>query len=97
MSLAGQHIILGVTGSIAAYKAVLLLRELTARGAVVTVVMSGNAEHFVAPLTFRTLSVRQMTTRLARAGFVVDHVLGDYRGRPWDERADVWIILARRS
>jgi ubiquinone/menaquinone biosynthesis C-methylase UbiE len=47
-------------------------------------------------LTFRTLSVRQMTTRLARAGFVVDHVLGDYRGRPWDERADVWIILARR-
>jgi ubiquinone/menaquinone biosynthesis C-methylase UbiE len=48
-------------------------------------------------LTFRTLSVRQMTTRLARAGFVVDHVLGDYRGRPWDERADVWIILARRS
>jgi ubiquinone/menaquinone biosynthesis C-methylase UbiE len=48
-------------------------------------------------LTFRTLSVRQMTSRLARAGFVVDHVLGDYRGRPWDERADVWIILARRS
>ena len=35
MSVAGQHIILGVTGSIAAYKAVLLLRELTARGAVV--------------------------------------------------------------
>ena len=47
-------------------------------------------------LTFRTLSVRQMTGRLARAGFVVDHVLGDYRGRPWDERAEVWIILARR-
>jgi hypothetical protein len=38
-----------------------------------------------------------MTSRLARAGFVVDHVLGDYRGRPWDERADVWIILARRA
>jgi hypothetical protein len=27
---------------------------------------------------------------------VVDAVLGDYRGRPWDARADVWIILARR-
>jgi len=47
-------------------------------------------------LTFRTLSVRQMTRRLERAGFAVDAVLGDYRGRPWDERSDVWIILARR-
>jgi ubiquinone/menaquinone biosynthesis C-methylase UbiE len=48
-------------------------------------------------LTFRTLSVRQMTSRLARAGFRVDAVLGDYRGRPWDERADIWIILAHRE
>jgi ubiquinone/menaquinone biosynthesis C-methylase UbiE len=48
-------------------------------------------------LTFRTLSVRQMTRQLARAGFLVEAVLGDYRGRPWDERADVWIILARRK
>jgi SAM-dependent methyltransferase len=47
-------------------------------------------------LTFRTLSVRQMTSRLERAGFTVDAVLGDYRGRAWDERADVWIMLARR-
>lgn len=47
-------------------------------------------------LTFRTLSVRQMTTRLVRAGFAVDRVLGDYRGRPWDERADVWIMLAKK-
>jgi ubiquinone/menaquinone biosynthesis C-methylase UbiE len=47
-------------------------------------------------LTFRTLSVPQMTRQLERAGFGVDAVLGDYRGRPWDERADVWIILARR-
>jgi SAM-dependent methyltransferase len=47
-------------------------------------------------LTFRTLSVRQMTSRLERAGFTVDAVLGDYRGRPWDERADVWIMMARR-
>jgi len=48
-------------------------------------------------LTFRTLSVPQMTRQLERAGFGVDAVLGDYRGRPWDERADVWIILARRK
>jgi len=47
-------------------------------------------------LTFRTLSVERMTHRLARAGFVVDHVLGDYRGGPWDERADVWIIVAKK-
>jgi SAM-dependent methyltransferase len=47
-------------------------------------------------LTFRTLSVPQMRRRLERAGFRVDAVLGDYRGGPWDPRADVWIILARR-
>jgi ubiquinone/menaquinone biosynthesis C-methylase UbiE len=47
-------------------------------------------------LTFRTLSVPQMTARLEHAGFAIDAVLGDYRGGPWDSRADVWIILARR-
>jgi SAM-dependent methyltransferase len=47
-------------------------------------------------LTFRTLSVRRMTARLECAGFFVEALLGDYRGRPWDERAESWIILARR-
>ena len=47
-------------------------------------------------LTFRTVSVERMTDRLTRAGFVVDRILGDYRGGPWDERADAWIVLARR-
>ncbi|HMB81671.1 MAG TPA: class I SAM-dependent methyltransferase [Vicinamibacterales bacterium] len=47
-------------------------------------------------LTFRTLSVRQMTRQLETAGFRVDAVLGDYRGRPWDDRADVWIIMAKK-
>jgi SAM-dependent methyltransferase len=47
-------------------------------------------------LRFRTLPVRRMTDRLERAGFVIRAVLGDYRGRPWDERADVWIILAEK-
>jgi ubiquinone/menaquinone biosynthesis C-methylase UbiE len=45
-------------------------------------------------LTFRTLSVPEMTRRLERAGFSIHAVLGDYRGRPWDERADVWLLLA---
>ena len=48
-------------------------------------------------LTFRTLTVPQMTARLEAAGFVVDRILGDYRGRPWDTRADVWIILAKKG
>jgi SAM-dependent methyltransferase len=48
-------------------------------------------------LTFRTLSVPQMTRRLEAAGFRIDAVLGDYRGGPWDDRADVWVILARRA
>ena len=45
-------------------------------------------------LAFRTLPVRQMTNRLERRGFTIDRILGDYRGRPWDERADVWIIIS---
>jgi len=53
------------------------------------------AEHAF-ELTFRTLTVPDMTRHLTRAGFAVDAVLGDYRGRPWDARADVWIVLARR-
>ncbi len=48
-------------------------------------------------LAFRTLSVPQMVQRLERAGLVVSAVLGDYQGGPWDLRADVWIILARRG
>jgi ubiquinone/menaquinone biosynthesis C-methylase UbiE len=47
-------------------------------------------------LTFRTLSVPQMTRRLERAGFHVRAVLGDYQGGPWDPRADVWVILASK-
>jgi ubiquinone/menaquinone biosynthesis C-methylase UbiE len=48
-------------------------------------------------LTFRTLSVPQMSRRLAQAGFAVEAVLGDYQGGPWDDRADVWVILARKK
>jgi len=63
-SLEGKEIILGVTGSIAAYKAVEILRELTRRGAAVTVVMTESAQRFVAPLTFETLSRRPLLTDL---------------------------------
>ena len=46
-------------------------------------------------LTFRTLSVPQMVRRLEKSGFEIRALLGDYRGRAWDPRADVWVILAR--
>jgi ubiquinone/menaquinone biosynthesis C-methylase UbiE len=48
-------------------------------------------------LTFRTLSVPQMAARLERAGFAIQAILGDYQGGPWDARADVWVILARKK
>jgi ubiquinone/menaquinone biosynthesis C-methylase UbiE len=47
-------------------------------------------------LAFRTLALPEMVSRLDSAGFEVEAVLGDYAGRPWDIRADVWLILARR-
>jgi hypothetical protein len=48
-------------------------------------------------LTFRTLSVPQMVKRVEAAGFRIQAILGDYQGGPWDERADVWIILAQKK
>ncbi len=51
-----KTILLGVTGSIAAYKAADLLRELQNHGADVHVLMTESAQRFVTPLTFKTLS-----------------------------------------
>jgi ubiquinone/menaquinone biosynthesis C-methylase UbiE len=48
-------------------------------------------------LRFRTPPLRQIVRSLEAAGFSVTAILGDYRGRPWDERAEVWLILATRS
>lgn len=56
--LEGRLILLGVTGSIAAYKAAELLRELTRAGAEVQVMMSEAATHFIGPLTMAALSGR---------------------------------------
>jgi ubiquinone/menaquinone biosynthesis C-methylase UbiE len=47
-------------------------------------------------LTFRTLTVPQMIRRLEKAGFAITALLGDYRGGPWDARAEVWVILATK-
>jgi hypothetical protein len=37
-----------------------------------------------------------MVSRLESSGFEIAALLGDYRGRTWDPRADVWVILARK-
>jgi SAM-dependent methyltransferase len=48
-------------------------------------------------ITFRSLSVRQMCARLEKVGFRIEALLGDYNGGPWDERADVWVIVATKK
>jgi phosphopantothenoylcysteine decarboxylase/phosphopantothenate--cysteine ligase len=58
--LKGKHIILGVTGGIAAYKTAGLVRELVKAGAEVQVVMTESATQFVTPLTLSTLSRRDV-------------------------------------
>ena len=57
-----KNILLGVTGSIAAYKAADLANQLTKKGFSVDVVMTKNATEFVAPLTFETLTKHPVYT-----------------------------------
>lgn len=66
-SLKGKHIILGVTGGIAAYKSVTLLRLLTKAGAEVQVVMTPAAKEFVAPVTFASLSQKPVVSEFFTA------------------------------
>ena len=85
--LAGRELVLGVTGSIAAYKAAYLVRELRRLGAGVTVVMTAHAREFVAPLTFRTLSGRPVLSNLfdPQEPAAVEHVA-------LAERADLVLV-----
>jgi len=74
-NVAGKKIVLGITGSIAAYKAAELLRHLKKAGAAVQVVMTANATWFVAPLTFETLSGnRVIEDMFSQDGTSIDHV-----------------------
>lgn len=74
--LRGKKILLGVTGGIAAYKAVELLRLLAKEGADVTVVMTEHAKRFVGPLTFQTLSGKPVADDLfaSRPGPPIEHL-----------------------
>ena len=60
--LAGRHIVVGLSGGIACYKAAELVRELGRAGASVQVVMSEAAERFVTPVTMQALSNRPVFT-----------------------------------
>ena len=60
--LAGRHLVLGVTGGVAAYKAAQLVRDLQRAGASVQVVMTEAATHFVGTATFQALSGKPVFT-----------------------------------
>ena len=60
----GRNIVLGVTGSIAAYKAAELTSQLTKKGCDVHVVMTADALRFITPLAFKTLSRHPVVTDL---------------------------------
>jgi phosphopantothenoylcysteine decarboxylase/phosphopantothenate--cysteine ligase len=62
--LNGKEIVLGVTGCIAAYRAVELVRLIVKRGGQVHVIMTDSARQFVAPLTFQTLTSNPVATGL---------------------------------
>lgn len=73
---AGRRIVLGVTGSIACYKALDLASKLTQAGALVDVILSYGAAQFVTPLAFRSLTHRPVVTDAfdAESEYAVEHI-----------------------
>jgi len=74
--LKGKSIVVGVTGSIAAYKAAELASQLTQAGAQVTAVMTKEAIQFISPMTFRALTGRPVVAEMfdLTSEFSVEHV-----------------------
>ncbi|HNT51316.1 MAG TPA: flavoprotein, partial [Cyclobacteriaceae bacterium] len=66
MPLAGKKILLGVCGSIAAYKSALLIRLLVKNGAEIKVIMTASAHDFITPLTLSTLSKNPVLTQFTK-------------------------------
>jgi len=85
--LSGKHILLGVTGGIAAYKSAELVRQLRKQGAEVRVIMTAAATEFVAPLTFQALSAHPVHTDLLDTG--AEAAMGHIELARW---ADVLLI-----
>ena len=73
--LSGKKILIGITGSIAAYKSILLVRLLIKQGAEVKVVMTPAAKDFVSPLVLETLSKNKVVTDLAEGAEWANHVM----------------------
>lgn len=73
--LAGKKIVLGITGSIAAYKAPLIVRQLVKAGAEVKVLMTPAAADFVSPLTLATLSKHEVQIDLFKGDTWANHVM----------------------
>ncbi len=74
MSLAGRHVVLGVSGGIACYKSCTLARRLTEAGATVDVVLTAAAAEFVRPVTFEALTGRPVLTSLWEPGRALAHI-----------------------
>ena len=74
MTVAGRHVVLGVSGGIACYKSCTIARRLTEAGALVDVVMTASATEFIAPLTFEALTARPVVTSLWDKDRALDHV-----------------------
>lgn len=85
MNLEGKKILLGVCGSIAAYKSILLTRMLVKAGAEVRIILTPAAKDFVTPLSLSTLSKNEVFSELFKDNTWADHV---HLGR-W---ADVMLI-----
>ena len=74
MVLTGKKILIGISGSIAAYKIILLVRQLTQSGAMVKIVMTKSALDFVSPLVLTTLSNQKVLSDLAEGDAWANHV-----------------------
>ena len=87
MILEGKFIVLGITGSIAAYRAMDIARKLTQAGASVYVVMTKSAMEFITPLTFRSITQRPVIIDMfdPESEFAVQHVA-------LAERAEIVVI-----
>ena len=72
--MTAARVFLGVSGGIAAYKAAALTSALVQRGAIVDVVMTAEAERFIAPLTFASLTARPVYTSLWDAPERIPHI-----------------------
>ena len=68
MSLKGKHIVLGITGSIAAYKSAILTRLLVKKGAEVQIVITAAGKEFITPVTLSALSGRPVISEFFASG-----------------------------